>query len=402
MTDDLFGDRLLVIDDEPALGNAVKRIAQGCGFEVVATENPVTFINAARVWQPTVIVLDLKIPGSDGIELLRKLAADKISSHIILSSGSDAKVLDTAFRLGRERGLNMGEVLPKPVRAESLRERLFGLKRLPKLQLSADLSRAIAEGQLFLEFQPKLDCRTSRLIGVEALMRWDHPTFGIVPPEQFGALADEMGLMSGLTEWVVGKAAAQAAQWRAEQLACDIAVNISATDVEDLEFPDRLDQLCRKTGLDPGFMTIELTETSAMRQAVQVMDVLTRLRLRGFKLSIDDFGTGYSSLVQLERMPFSEIKIDKSFVQRMTSNHGCKVIVEIVIDLARKLGLSSVAEGVEDQGTLDALSALGCDAAQGYHISRPLPAGQVTELLRRQAERPDHKTVGAPASEAAA
>jgi EAL domain-containing protein (putative c-di-GMP-specific phosphodiesterase class I) len=402
MNDDLFGDRLLAIDDEPALGNTVKRIAQGCGFEVVVTENPATFINAARLWHPTVIVLDLKIPGSDGIELLRLLAADKSSAHIILSSGSDAKVLDTALRLGRERGLNMGEVLPKPVRAESLRERLFGLKRLPKLQLSADLSRAIADGQLFLEFQPKLDCRTSRLTGVEALVRWNHPSFGIVPPDQFGALADEMGLMSRLTEWVVGAAAAQAAQWRAEQLACDIAVNISATDVEDLEFPDRLDRLCRKTGLDPAFVTIELTETSAMREAVQVMDVLTRLRLRGFKLSIDDFGTGYSSLVQLERMPFSEIKIDKSFVQRMTSNHGCKVIVEIVIDLARKLGLTSVAEGVEDQATLDALIALGCDAAQGYHIARPLAADRVTELLRGQPDRPGCQTSGDPANEAAA
>jgi EAL domain-containing protein (putative c-di-GMP-specific phosphodiesterase class I)/ActR/RegA family two-component response regulator len=402
MRDDLFGDRLLVIDDEPALGNAVKRIAQGCGFEVVVTENPATFINAARLWHPTVIVLDLKIPGADGIELLRMLAADKSPAHIILSSGSDEKVLDTALRLALERGLNMGEVLPKPVRADSLRERLFALKRLPKLQVSADLSRAIADGQLFLEFQPKLDCRTSRLTGVEALVRWNHPTFGIVPPDQFGALADEMGLMRRLTEWVVGAAAAQAAHWRAEQLACDIAVNISATDVEDLEFPERLDQLCRNAGLDPASMTLELTETSALREAVQVMDVLTRLRLRGFKLSIDDFGTGYSSLVQLERMPFSEIKIDKSFVQRMTSNHGCKVIVEIVIDLARKLGLTSVAEGVEDQATLDRLIELGCDAAQGYHIARPLPADRVTELLRGQPGQPGRQTSGDPANEAAA
>ena len=127
MKDDLFGDRLLVIDDEPALGNTVKRIAQGCGFEVVVTENPAAFISAARLWRPTVIVLDLKIPGSDGIELLRTLAADKCPAQIIVSSGSDAKVLDTALQLGRDRGLNMGEVLPKPVRADSVRERLFGL-----------------------------------------------------------------------------------------------------------------------------------------------------------------------------------------------------------------------------------------------------------------------------------
>lgn len=382
MGSDLFGDRLLVIDDEPAFGNIVKRVAQGCGFEVVVTENPSAFINAARLWQPTVIMLDLKMPGSDGIQLLRALAADKCPAQIVLSSGADAKVLDSAMQLGRERGLNMGQVLQKPIRADSLRERLYGLKRLPKLQLSADLARAVAEGELFLEFQPKLDCRSSRITGVEALVRWRHPTHGIVPPDQFIGLAEEMGLVGRLTDWVVSAAAAQAARWRAEQLALDVAVNISARDLEDLEFPDRLEQLCVDARLDPALMTLELTETSAMRQAVQMMDVLTRLRLKGFKLSIDDFGTGYSSLVQLQKMPFSEIKIDKSFVTRLASNHGCEVIVEIVIDLARKLGLSSVAEGVEDQIALDRLIEMGCDAAQGHHISRPVPADHVAELAR--------------------
>lgn len=387
MGSDLFGDRLLLIDDEPAFGTIVKRVAQGCGFEVVVTEDAPAFTNAARLWHPTVIMLDLKIPGSDGIQLLRALAADKCPAHIVLSSGADAKVLESAMQLGRERGLNMGEVLQKPMRADNLRERLCGLKRLPKLQLSTDLSRAIAGGELFLEFQPQLDCRSSRITGVEALVRWLHPTHGIVPPDQFVGLAEEMGLMGGLTDWVVSTAAAQAARWRAEQVALDVAVNISARDVEDLEFPDRLEQLCRDAGLDPAFMTVELTETSAMRPAVQMMDVLTRLRLKGFKLSIDDFGTGYSSLVQLQKMPFSEIKIDKSFVLRMASNHGCKVIVEIVIDLARKLGLTSVAEGVEDQMALDSLREMGCDAAQGYHVSRPLPADRVVELLRKQETR---------------
>ena len=384
MKDDLFGDRLLVIDDEPALGSSIKRVAQGCGFEVVVTEDATAFTNAARQWHPTVIMLDLKMPGCDGIELLRALAADKCPAHIVLSSGADAKVLDAAMQLGRERGLNMGETLPKPMRAETLRERLSELKRLPKLQLSADLSRAIAGSELLLEYQPKLDCRSSRITGVEALVRWLHPTHGIVPPDQFVALAEETGLMGGLTEWVVSAAAAQAARWRDERLPLDVAVNISARDLEDLELPDRLERLCRNARLDPALMTIELTETSAMRQAVQMMDVLTRLRLKGFKLSIDDFGTGYSSLVQLQKMPFSEIKIDKSFVMRMASNHGCKVIVEIVIDLARKLGLSSVAEGVEDQRTLDDLIEMGCGAAQGYHISRPVAAERLTELLRQQ------------------
>jgi EAL domain-containing protein (putative c-di-GMP-specific phosphodiesterase class I) len=129
-------------------------------------------------------------------------------------------------------------------------------------------------------------------------------------------------------------------------------------------------------------MILELTETGAMREAVQMMEVLTRLRLRGFKLSIDDFGTGYSSLVQLQKMPFSELKIDRSFVMQMMNNSGCKVIVEIVVDLARKLGLKSVAEGVEGEATLSSLVEIGCDMAQGFYVSRPIAAGCVAEFVR--------------------
>ena len=398
MTQEIFGDRLLVVDDEPAFGATVKRVAQGCGFEVVVTETADAFINAARLWHPTVIMLDLKIPGSDGVELLRSLAADKCSAHIVLSSGADAKVLESAMQLGRERGLRMGEGLQKPIRAESLRERLTGFKRLPKLQLSSDLARAISSEQLFLEYQPKLDCRLSRITGVEALVRWRHPQHGIIPPDQFIGLAEENGLIERLTDWVVGTAARQAARWHTERgLTLNVAVNVSARDVEHLDFPDRLERRCREAGLDPEYMTVELTETCAMREAMQMMDVLTRLRLKGFKLSIDDFATGYSSLVQLQKMPFSELKIDKSFVMQMTANRGCRVIVEILVDLARKLGLSSVAEGVEDQAALDSLIAMGCDMAQGYYVSRPIGADRITEFAADSAAPELRQSMGSPA-----
>ena len=394
MSDELFGDRLLMIDDEPAFGQIVKRVARDCGFEVVVTQDPGVFINTARLWHPSVIMLDLKMPGADGVQLLRSLAADKCPAHVVLSSGADAKVLDSAMQLGRERGLRMSEVLPKPLRADNLRERLVALKRVPKLQLSADLARALATDQLFLEYQPKFDCRLSRITAVEALVRWRHPVHGIIPPDQFVPLAEEIGLVGRLTDWVVAAAAAQAARWRADRLFLEMAVNISAHDIEDIDLPDRLERHCRDAGLDPDQMTIELTETSAMREAVQMMDVLTRLRLKGFKLSIDDFGTGYSSLVLLQKMPFSELKIDRTFVMRMTSNHGCRVIVEIVIDLARKLGLTSVAEGVEDAAALNDLVALGCDSAQGYYVSPPLAADRIADLARR----PDDATPGRPAA----
>jgi EAL domain-containing protein (putative c-di-GMP-specific phosphodiesterase class I) len=286
------------------------------------------------------------------------------------------------MKLGRERGLSMGVVLRKPILTEILREQLSRLKCLSRQELSADLPRALADGQLYLEFQPKLDCRSSRFTSVEALVRWNHPERGIIAPTQFIPLAEEIGLISRITDWVIAAAANQAVCWRADQLALDVAVNVSARDVEDLSFPDRLERRCRDAGLDPSYMTIELTETGAMREVVQMMDVLTRLRLKGFKLSIDDFGMGYSSLVQLQRMPFSEIKIDRWFVMQMTSTYSCRVIVEIVIDLARKLGLNSVAEGVEDEAALNSVIEMGCDAVQGYHLCPPVSASRVAEFVR--------------------
>jgi EAL domain-containing protein (putative c-di-GMP-specific phosphodiesterase class I)/AmiR/NasT family two-component response regulator len=378
MANDLFGDRLLVIDDELALAQIVKKVAEAGGFDVVFTDDPSVFMHAARQWHPTVIMLDLKMPGTDGVQLLRSLAADNCSAHVVLTSGSDRKVLEAAMQLGRERGLNMSEALPKPIRVERLQERLAGFRGVATPLLAADLAAALAADQLFLEYQPKLDCRLGRITGAEALVRWRHPTRGIIQPNQFIALAEETGLIHGVTDWVVATAAAQAASWRAHDLGLDVAVavNFSASDLVDLDLPDRLEKYCRAAGSDPSFLTLELTETGAMREAVQMMDVLTRLRLKGFRLSIDDFGTGYSSLVQLQTMPFSEIKIDLSFVTQMMSNAGCRVIVEIVVDLARKLGLKSVAEGVEDVTILKTLIDMGCDTARGYYISRPI-AGEL-------------------------
>src|SRR5216684_6782874 len=309
MGDDIFGNRLLIVDDEPGIVRLIKRIGEGSGFEVVATEDPRTFQKVARSWRPSLIIMDLKMPGVDGIQLLRDLAADKCAAQVVLASGEDCKVLETALQLGRERGLRMRGMLQKPIHVETLRELLATFKPLSRTLLSSDLADAIATNYLFLEYQPKLDCRLARITGVEALVRWRHPVHGIIQPDQFITLAEEIGLIGGLTDRVVAAAAAQAARWHAANLSLEVAVNISARDLEDIELPDRLEQHCRTAGIDPGFMTLELTETSAMREAVQMMDVLTRLRLKGFSISIDDFGTGYSSLVQLQKLPFSEIKI---------------------------------------------------------------------------------------------
>lgn len=206
-------------------------------------------------------------------------------------------------------------------------------------------------------------------------------------------VAEESDLIRRLTDWVVRNAARQAALWHADDHSLDVSVNISAHDLDDLELPERLAQHCATAGISPHCIILELTETGAMRQAVQMMDVLTRLRLKGFRLSIDDFGTGYSSLVQLQQLPFSEVKIDRSFVARLVENRDCRAIAEMAIELARRLGLKSVAEGVEDEPTLNVLIEMGCHVAQGYHLSRPMPAERIAtvlqdRLLKRAAPRP--------------
>jgi EAL domain-containing protein (putative c-di-GMP-specific phosphodiesterase class I) len=293
----------------------------------------------------------------------------------------------------------MAGILPKPIRLEALREFLRTFKPVPKRIAAADLLDGITADQLFLNYQPQFDCHLGRVTATEALVRWHHPIHGVVFPDQFIPLAEETGCISRVTDWVFAAATKQAAAWRIEGLSLDIGVNISASDVEDIELPERLQQRCIDAGINPAAVVLELTETGAMRAAVQTMDVLIRLRLKGFKLSIDDFGTGYSSLVQLQRMPFSELKIDKSFVMAMTRDNSSRVIAEIVIELARRLRLRSVAEGVEDEATLAVLAELGCDLAQGYYFSRAVDADRLPALVRQfnrtqPAAAADHPTQG--------
>jgi CheY-like chemotaxis protein len=201
MPDNLLSNRLLVIDYDPAVGRLVKTAAEGLGFEVVLTEDPSTILKTARSWRPTVLMLDLRIPGTDGIELLRGLAEDKCGAHVILMSGMDDKVLETAVRLGRDRGLKMSDVVQKPLQLNTIRELLVRFQPT-QMALVADLAEAIAADQLFLEYQLIIDCRLARMTGVEALLRWRHPTLGIIPPDQFIPLAEETNLIHRLTDWV--------------------------------------------------------------------------------------------------------------------------------------------------------------------------------------------------------
>jgi EAL domain-containing protein (putative c-di-GMP-specific phosphodiesterase class I)/ActR/RegA family two-component response regulator len=369
--------RLLMIDDDLAFCRVIQRVAKSHGVDVITTDNAQNFVRTAQSWGPAMILTDLQMPGTDGIELLRELAGIRCAAEIVLVSGLDLRTLDTALRLGRERGLKMHGVLQKPVSRDALNTLMARLEPIDGSFVARELGQAIVDDQLFIEYQPKICGRRAVIIGVEALVRWRHPGRGIIRPDLFIPLAEETDHIDPLTDWVFSAAVKQAAAWQRQGFSLDVAVNVSARNLRDIRFPDRLAQRCREFGAEPQAVTLELTETSAMRDAVHMMDVLTRLRVKGFKLSIDDFGTGYSSLIQLRKMPFSELKLDLSFVKNMLMDRDCEVIVTAMVDLAHKLGLQSVAEGVENEPIWDALRSMGCDRGQGYYHGRPMSADRI-------------------------
>ncbi len=246
-----------------------------------------------------------------------------------------------------------------------------------RLALVADLRRAIERDELLLYYQPQANVRDGALYGVEALVRWNHPERGLLAPTAFIPLAEETRLIGPLTQWVIRAALRQLAEWQAIGIDVRVAVNLSAHDIHDVAFPDRLAGLLAESGVAPDRLELEITEGILLADPRRARESLLRLRTLGIGIAIDDFGTGYSSLNYLQRLPVDELKIDRSFVGDMASEEGARAIVRAVIDLADDLGLRVVAEGVEDLATWEVLAALGCDAAQGYYFSPPLPAAEL-------------------------
>ncbi len=250
-----------------------------------------------------------------------------------------------------------------------------------RLALIGELRRAIETDELALYFQPKAELRTGRVVGVEAMVRWHHPTHGLLLPDEFVPLAEHTGLIRPLTRWVLRGALQQCAAWQHAGLDLTMAVNISARSLLDHELPEDVGRLLVQAGVDPALLVLEITESSVMSDPARTIGVLRRLAGMGVTISVDDFGTGYSSLTYLSRLPVLEIKIDKSFVLGMLHDRNDAVIVQTIVDLGANLGLRVVAEGVEDAATWDRLTELDCALAQGFHLSRPVPAGVLSTWL---------------------
>jgi EAL domain-containing protein (putative c-di-GMP-specific phosphodiesterase class I)/CheY-like chemotaxis protein len=385
--------RLLILDDDPVMREIIAVLAERQGFDTCLVSSPTDFFAELERWKPSHITIDLIMPTQDGIEVLRELASKACSAAITIVSSMDLKVLESAKRVAIERGLNINGVLIKPFKHDAL---LALLTRVPagakarkrtslnlsdKVTISAQaFQEALRENEFVLYYQPKVSLDTGKVVGVEALVRWRHPLLGLVMPDLFVPHLESLGLISRLTHRVIDIGLA----WLSTSGLPDttsLSINLSALDLDTHTMTELIHDLSSSHGIRAERIILELTETSAMKDPEAALASLTRLRIKGFGLALDDFGTGYSSMVQLARLPFSSMKIDKSFVISMETSSESKKIVGSIISLGHSLGLSIVAEGVETMEVACLLRELGCNTAQGFGIAKPMDAETLSRWL---------------------
>lgn len=335
------------------------------------------------------IVLDLQMPGMDGVEFMRHLVRLQYNGGLLLVSGEDERILHTAEKLSRAHQLNVVGALHKPVSPEQFQRLLgnharrdaAGPDATRKSYAAAELRRAISNDELINYYQPKVDVRSGQVVGVETLVRWQHPQDGLVYPDQFIHEAEESGLIDDLTYSVLKKALRHARDWLDNRLIQHVSVNVSMENLKSLNFPDRVVREAVAAGVPLKHLVLELTESRLIKNLLTLLDIFTRLRLKQIRLSIDDFGTGHSSLVQLRDFPFDELKVEKSFVHEAYRDASIQAIYEASVVMAAQLGMTSVAEGVEDQDDWNFLQTSGGDLAQGYFIARPMPAEALPDWI---------------------
>jgi EAL domain-containing protein (putative c-di-GMP-specific phosphodiesterase class I)/ActR/RegA family two-component response regulator len=381
----------LIVDDEAFMRTLIGRILKGIGAEnVAASQDGQSALDHLDGNHADVVLCDLNMPGMDGIEFLRHLTKTDFNGAIVLISGEDPRVLDTARNLAEAHDLVVLGALSKPVKPGDLKALLDKLEVSLQGQhaygqideLSVDELRAgIGGDELELFYQPKVSVKDKRVIGVESLVRWRHRERGLVPPVAFISVAEKNGLIDALTDAIYAKAVQQGGTWLAEGLDIKMSVNISVDSLNRLDLPEFIVDMAAEGGLDPSHIILEITESQLMADIKSPLEILTRLRLKGVSLSIDDFGTGHSSMEQLKRIPFTELKVDRAFVYGASKDPAARAILESSVSLAKSLGMSTVAEGVEDQEDWDLVASIDVDMVQGYFVAKPMPADEFNAWL---------------------
>jgi EAL domain-containing protein (putative c-di-GMP-specific phosphodiesterase class I)/FixJ family two-component response regulator len=385
---------IVLLDDDPFMLKLLTQMLARLGYtRVVACDSGVKALQhvSGKYEVVDLILLDINMPGMDGIEFIRRLVECQYGGSVILVSGENSRILESVEKLIEAHQLIALGCLQKPVNPDELARLMStlkpnvghrGLTRASQHSYSVEqLRAAISRGELINYYQPKVALATCEVMGMESLVRWQHPVDGLIFPDQFLGLAEEQGLLTEVTRVVLGEAMGQAKAWRLAGHHIPIAVNVSMDDLTALDFPDIAEALATSVGVDPRLLTLELTEGQVMRQLSTILDVLTRLSLKRFRLSIDDFGTGHSSLAQLRDLPFNELKVDRGFVHGASTDGTRAAICSASLRMAHELQMQVVGEGIEDQDDWNFLSQLGCDIGQGYFIARPMPAADVVAWI---------------------
>lgn len=381
----------MVVDDDPILleiGCAALQ-SLGIGSIIRATSG----IDALKKLEASgervdLILSDLQMPGMDGMAFFRALKAADYGGALIVLSSMDTATLALAQRLAASQDIDVRGILQKPLDVNRLDTLL---RSEPTIKLSGnghegpgsevldadDLRRAIGDGEIVPYFQPKICVATGAVVGAEALARWWHPEKGLLAPDLFIGLAEQNGLIADLTWSILRASLVETRRFREQNPDFCVAVNLSADLLGDLGLPDRIMELVSESGLTADALQLEITESRLIDQSSEAMEVIGRLRLFGFQLSIDDFGTGQSNLATLSAYPFTELKIDQSFINPAPTDARARAIVVSCVELGRSLNMRIVAEGIETAGHMALVAELGIDEGQGYWIARPQPAAQL-------------------------
>lgn len=390
---------ILVVDDDPVVLRQMVTMLGRLGVkEVLTADNGMDALKVMgeRGGEFELLVCDLSMPEMDGVELIRLFGQTGFHGGLILMSGADEKVISTASELAARQGLRVLGQVQKPVAQEKMAQLLVRLEDAPirkrrQMEVAEVTSRDIRKGidgdEFTIWFQPKVDAASLVPVGVEALARWRRHDGSFVPPDVFIVVAEQEGLIGELSQVLVSRALMEAARLHDAGFSLKIAVNLSGRWLNDLNLPDFMLATAQAAGLHAHDVILEVTETGVMEDLTTALDVLTRVRIKGFGLSIDDFGIGYSSFEQLGRIPFTELKLDRSFVTRGNHDASARAILEGSMDMARKMGLASVAEGVELETDLALIRTLGCDLVQGYLIAKPMPTESLISWLREAKHR---------------